>query len=172
MASRGAASSEHLERLHDIFRGLHADLGGAAQRLRHGAAGGCCRGGRPGTGWGCGPQRPGLASRRHSREGAGGEPGVLGRGRGLRRAPVSSRKRGCRGIFFPFGKGFPSEILASLCKGARPVGVLVQCSSVRAPWSCAALRQGALGCGLTQIAYRQRFFSACRLFNKRLQTGV
>lgn len=52
MASRGAASSEHLERLHDIFRGLHADLRGAAQRLRHGAAGQCRRGGAAGPGAG------------------------------------------------------------------------------------------------------------------------
>nr|XP_020655568.1 vesicle transport through interaction with t-SNAREs homolog 1B isoform X2 [Pogona vitticeps] len=31
---RGSGSSEHLERLHEIFRGLHGDLRGAPERLR------------------------------------------------------------------------------------------------------------------------------------------
>ncbi|KAJ7399376.1 hypothetical protein BTVI_115422 [Pitangus sulphuratus] len=38
MAGRGAGSSEHLERLHDIFRGLHGDLRGVPERLRGSAA--------------------------------------------------------------------------------------------------------------------------------------
>lgn len=39
MAIRGPASSEHLERLHEIFRGLHGELRGVPERLRGGAAG-------------------------------------------------------------------------------------------------------------------------------------
>ncbi|XP_068049288.1 vesicle transport through interaction with t-SNAREs homolog 1B [Anomalospiza imberbis] len=38
MAGRGSASSEHLERLHEIFRGLHGDLRGVPERLRGSAA--------------------------------------------------------------------------------------------------------------------------------------
>ncbi|NWU79667.1 VTI1B protein, partial [Onychorhynchus coronatus] len=38
MAGRGAGSSEHLERLHEIFRGLHGDLRGVPERLRGSAA--------------------------------------------------------------------------------------------------------------------------------------
>lgn len=135
MASRGAASSEHLERLHDIFRGLHADLGGAAQRLRHGAAGGCCRRGRPGTGWGCDPQRPGLASRRHSREGAGaggrGEPGGWA-GPGARAASRSRQfqEAGLQRDFVPLRKGLPvgnpgflvQRSPAGRCAGAVQLG--------------------------------------------------
>lgn len=46
MAGRGSASSEHLERLHDIFRGLHGDLRGVPERLRGSAAGKAGAGGR------------------------------------------------------------------------------------------------------------------------------
>ncbi|XP_032546207.1 vesicle transport through interaction with t-SNAREs homolog 1B isoform X2 [Chiroxiphia lanceolata] len=38
MAGGGAGSSEHLERLHEIFRGLHGDLRGVPERLRGSAA--------------------------------------------------------------------------------------------------------------------------------------
>ncbi|NXX19164.1 VTI1B protein, partial [Podargus strigoides] len=38
MAGRGSTSSEHLERLHEIFRGLHGDLRGVPERLRGSAA--------------------------------------------------------------------------------------------------------------------------------------
>uniref|UniRef100_A0A670I0G2 Vesicle transport through interaction with t-SNAREs 1B n=1 Tax=Podarcis muralis TaxID=64176 RepID=A0A670I0G2_PODMU len=38
MAERGAGSSEHLERLHEIFRGLHGELRGAPERLRGSSA--------------------------------------------------------------------------------------------------------------------------------------
>ncbi|KAL8169570.1 UNVERIFIED_CONTAM: hypothetical protein K2H54_052566 [Gekko kuhli] len=38
MADRGLGSSEHLERLHEIFRGLHKELQGAAERLRGSSA--------------------------------------------------------------------------------------------------------------------------------------
>ncbi|XP_015720256.1 vesicle transport through interaction with t-SNAREs homolog 1B [Coturnix japonica] len=38
MAERGPASSEHLERLHEIFRGLHGELRAVPERLRGGAA--------------------------------------------------------------------------------------------------------------------------------------
>ncbi|RMC00458.1 hypothetical protein DUI87_23068 [Hirundo rustica rustica] len=38
MAGRGSSSSEHLERLHEIFRGLHGDLRGVPERLRGSAA--------------------------------------------------------------------------------------------------------------------------------------
>ncbi|XP_030806477.1 vesicle transport through interaction with t-SNAREs homolog 1B [Camarhynchus parvulus] len=38
MAGRGSASSEHLERLHEIFRGLHGDLRAVPERLRGSAA--------------------------------------------------------------------------------------------------------------------------------------
>ncbi|XP_074886552.1 vesicle transport through interaction with t-SNAREs homolog 1B isoform X2 [Buteo buteo] len=38
MAGRGSGSSEHLERLHEIFRGLHGDLRGVPERLRGSAA--------------------------------------------------------------------------------------------------------------------------------------
>ncbi|KAM3853955.1 vesicle transport through interaction with t-SNAREs homolog 1B isoform 1-T1 [Vipera latastei] len=34
MADRGVGSSEHLERLHEIFRGLHGELQSAPERLR------------------------------------------------------------------------------------------------------------------------------------------
>ncbi|XP_077178621.1 vesicle transport through interaction with t-SNAREs homolog 1B [Paroedura picta] len=34
MADHGVGSSEHLERLHEIFRGLHKELQGAPERLR------------------------------------------------------------------------------------------------------------------------------------------
>uniref|UniRef100_A0A8C4VCY7 Vesicle transport through interaction with t-SNAREs homolog 1B n=1 Tax=Falco tinnunculus TaxID=100819 RepID=A0A8C4VCY7_FALTI len=39
MAGRGAGSSEHLERLHEIFRGLHGELRSVPERLRGSAAG-------------------------------------------------------------------------------------------------------------------------------------
>lgn len=39
MAGRGSGSSEHLERLHDIFQALHRDLRGVPERLRGSAAG-------------------------------------------------------------------------------------------------------------------------------------
>ncbi|NXY48335.1 VTI1B protein, partial [Ceuthmochares aereus] len=38
MAGGGSGSSEHLERLHEIFRGLHGELRGVPERLRGGAA--------------------------------------------------------------------------------------------------------------------------------------
>ncbi|KAM6360249.1 vesicle transport through interaction with t-SNAREs homolog 1B isoform 3-T3 [Alca torda] len=38
MAGRGSGSSEHLERLHEIFRGLLGDLRGVPERLRGSAA--------------------------------------------------------------------------------------------------------------------------------------
>lgn len=34
MADSGVGSSEHLERLHEIFRGLHGELQSAPERLR------------------------------------------------------------------------------------------------------------------------------------------
>lgn len=37
-SGRGSASSEHLERLHEIFRGLHGDLRAVPERLRGSAA--------------------------------------------------------------------------------------------------------------------------------------
>lgn len=64
MAGRGPGSSEHLERLHEIFRGLHGDLRGVPERLRGSAAGEA--GGKAGhaAGWALpgavarGPDRP------------------------------------------------------------------------------------------------------------------
>lgn len=38
MVDRGAGSSEHLERLHEIFRVLHGELRGAPERLRGSSA--------------------------------------------------------------------------------------------------------------------------------------
>ncbi|XP_062973617.1 vesicle transport through interaction with t-SNAREs homolog 1B [Elgaria multicarinata webbii] len=38
MVDRGSGSSEHLERLHEIFRGLHGELRGAPERLRGSSA--------------------------------------------------------------------------------------------------------------------------------------
>ncbi|XP_065491488.1 vesicle transport through interaction with t-SNAREs homolog 1B [Caloenas nicobarica] len=38
MAGRGSGSSEHLERLHEIFQALHGDLRGVPERLRGSAA--------------------------------------------------------------------------------------------------------------------------------------
>lgn len=38
MGERGSGSSEHLERLHEIFRGLHGELRGAPDRLRGSSA--------------------------------------------------------------------------------------------------------------------------------------
>ncbi|XP_067413875.1 vesicle transport through interaction with t-SNAREs homolog 1B isoform X2 [Emydura macquarii macquarii] len=38
MAGRDSSSSEHLERLHEIFRGLHGELRGVPERLRGSAA--------------------------------------------------------------------------------------------------------------------------------------
>ena len=52
VAARGAGSSEHLERLHEIFRGLHGDLRGVPERLRSSAAGEAAEGGETGTGGG------------------------------------------------------------------------------------------------------------------------
>lgn len=146
MASRGAASSEHLERLHDIFRGLHADLGGAAQRLRHGAAGGCCRGGRPGTGCGCGPQRPGLASRRHSREGAGargrGEPGALGwaGGAGCVALPSVPGSGAAEGFFSPSERASRRKSWLPCAK--EPGRSVCWCSAARSGLPGAPLRSG------------------------------
>lgn len=125
MASRGAASSEHLERLHDIFRALHADLGGAAQRLRHGAAGGCCCGGRPGTGRGCGPQRPRAARPRLTAPQLGrgrgrGRARGLRWGRGLRRAPGNRVKE--RGMARTALGGTARRSPAGRCAGAVELG--------------------------------------------------
>lgn len=139
MASRGAASSEHLERLHDIFRALHADLGGAAQRLRHGAAGGCCRGGRPGTGRGCGPQRPraapsGPASPHGATAGQGqGQGESPGAALGPRAAPRSWKPcEGARNGTHRPGRHCAEEPGRSLC----------WCSGARSGLPGAVLRSG------------------------------
>lgn len=61
MAGRGSGSSEHLERLHEIFRALHGDLRGVPERLR-GSVAGEAGGGRPLSlgGGGEGGQQDGL----------------------------------------------------------------------------------------------------------------
>lgn len=62
MAGRGAASSEHLERLHEIFRGLHVDLRGVPERLRGSAAGEAGRGSARSSGHGRGRDPRGRGS--------------------------------------------------------------------------------------------------------------
>ncbi|XP_048710035.1 vesicle transport through interaction with t-SNAREs homolog 1B isoform X1 [Caretta caretta] len=53
MAGLGSSSSEHFERLHEIFRGLQAELRGVPERLRGSAAGEWGRGKESETDWGC-----------------------------------------------------------------------------------------------------------------------
>lgn len=78
MAGRGSASSEHLERLHEIFRGLHGDLRGVPERLRGSAAGEAGRGSGHPSGLGGGHRRGRGPSGRSYSAGCGAVVGVFG----------------------------------------------------------------------------------------------
>lgn len=61
MAGRGSGSSEHLERLHEIFQALHGDLRGVPERLRGSAAGEAWPGDGSSSCWGRASRSAGSA---------------------------------------------------------------------------------------------------------------